>query len=255
MPPDQERWRDEIYSRERAILSRFFGEERDVPPLPAEITSERVEKWWQLDMFLHFLPDVELPSDSEYPGWKVKPYRWFYDLVAASDIWDNGPSGALEPEERPLHLGNRWVLIDERDKPEDRSDNVYAHDFLEGFLRSLRETHIIETTRNLALGTRLYTSWTEWNEFVRPEVARQLEVRLEQVRLPRVIEFNYFGNAIKPQWGETDTWEWLQDACGGGRYRMRGGHRFAGGLAVVYFRTPTGHGTDRGFRPLVDFGN
>jgi hypothetical protein len=117
----------------------------------------------------------------------------------------------------------------------------------------MREEGAIDYNPSLGIGSRFYTSWTEWMDILRPEVARILGVRLSQVRLPRVVEFNYFGNLLHPEWGSTDTWEWLQEACNGGKYRMRAGHSFAGGLAVIYWRTPTGHGTDRAFRPVVDF--
>lgn len=250
----QPHWSTEIYERERGIITAFFGEELDVSPLPDEITSERVANWNKCGMVLHFLPDVDLLQDCEFPGWNVKPYSWFFERVQVSDILDNDPTGELVPEGSPLNLGNRWVLIDERDKPIDKPDQVYANDFLYDHIAKLATDGKIERNPNMHPGTRLFTSWNEWHELIRPEVARILGVRLEQVRLPRVVEFNYFGNAIKPQWGETDTWEWLQEACAGGKYRLRGGHSFAGGLAIVYWRGPAGHGTDRGFRPVVDFG-
>ena len=250
---EKEPWKDEIYDRERQLIMEFFGRELPVAPIPTEITNERLENWRGQGMGLHYLPNINLDRNQTFPGWKVKLYEWFYERMEIGDVLDFDDNGQLTQVSEPANLGGLWVLIDERAKPADNSGVLYENDFLEETMRTLQEANVIEHNHNLALGTRFYASWVEWYEKIRPEAAKLLGVDINQVRLPRVVEFNYFGNLLHPDWGTTDTWEWLQEACAGGKYRMRGGHSFAGGLAIVYWRSPPGHGTDRGFRPVVDF--
>lgn len=247
-------WQEVIYMRENALIKNFFGRELPIEKLPEHITQEQLKQWEELGMGIHYLPDIELDRKQDFPGWKIKPYEWFYERVALNDILDFDANKQLVPVKNPLNLGGRWVLIDERPKPADNNGEVYPQDFLEHTMKDFREKHLLDHNSDLHPGTRFFTSWTEWYDTIRPEVAKTLNVPVEQVRLPRVIEYNYLGNLLHPEWGKTDTWEWLQEACGGGKYRMRGGHSFNGGLAIVYWRGPAGHGTDRGFRPFVDLG-
>lgn len=246
-------WKEEIYGRERRHIAEFFGRELPIAHIPTEITKERLDSWHEQGMGLHYLPNIDFDRQHEFPGWKVKPYEWFYERAALGDVLDFDDKDRLVQVEQPTNLGGRWVLIDERPKPTDNNGQVYPDDFLEETMRKMRTEGSLDHNQELNPGTRFFTSWTEWYEKIRLEAAKLLGVRPEQTRLPRVVEYNYFGNLLHPDWGTTDTWEWLQEACGGGKYRMRGGHSFAGGLAIVYWRGPAGHGTDRGFRPVVDF--
>lgn len=246
-------WKDRIYEREKQQIAGFFGGELPISHIPTEITEERLNKWSEQGMGLHFLPDVDFDRQQDFPGWKVKPYEWFYERAAIGDVLDFDDKRQLVPVEKPTNLGGKWVLIDERPKPIDNNGLVYENDFLEETMRTMRAEGALDHNSDLNPGTRFFTSWTEWNEKIRPEAAKVLGVRPEQTRLPKVMEYNYLGNLLHPEWGSTDTWEWLQEACGDGKYRMRAGHSFAGGLAIVYWRGPAGHGTDRGFRPVVDF--
>lgn len=245
-------WKDEVYARERELIQGFFGIELPISHIPTEITEARLEAWKEQGMGLHFLPDVTLDRSQKFPGWKTRPYEWFYERAEVGDVLDFDEEGALVPTEDPTNLGGKWILVDERPKPADNGE-VYPDDFLEDTIRRMREQGILDQNKDLNQGTRFFTSWTEWNNLIRPAAAELLGVKPNQVRLPRVMEYSYLGNLLHPEWGKTDTWEWLQEACGGGKYRMRGGHSFAGGLSIVYWRGPSGHGTDRGFRPTVDF--
>lgn len=246
-------WKLKIYNQESRIIKKFFGKKIPLKHLPTEITEERFLKWKKLGLGLHFMPEIEMTLDKQYPGWKIKPYGWFYDRIAVEDILDCDTTGQLRVVKKPANLGGKWILIDERPKPEDKNGLLYENDFLSPVMKKLRKNGTIEHNQSLNAGTRFFTSWTEFNEILKPEIAKILGVKTENVRLPRIIEYNYLGNFLHPDWGKTDTWEWLQEACGGGKYRTRGGHSFAGGLAIVYWRGAEGHGTDRGFRPVVDF--
>lgn len=247
-------WKNNLYQKEKMLITSFFGREFPIEPLPTEITKDRLDRWEKQGMGLHYLPDIDFDRNQQFPGWKIKPYEWFYERVKVGDVLDFDHNGKLTQVEQPTNLGGKWVLVDERPKPVDNNGLVYENDFLEETMRTMRGAGLLDHNHDLNPGTRFFTSWTEWNEKIRPEAAKLLGVKTDQVRLPRVVEFNYFGNLLHPDWGTTDTWEWLQEACGAGKYRMRGGHSFAGGLAIVYWRGPAGHGTDRGFRPMVDFG-
>lgn len=249
---EKEPWKDGIYEKENKLITDFFGTELPIGHMPTEVTRERVEQWTAQGMGIHYLPDIALDRSQDFPGWKVKPYEWFYERMQAGDVLDFDAEGNFVQVEQASRLGGKWVLIDERPKPIDQNGLVYENDFLEETIRKMRAEGLLDHNHDLNPGTRFFTSWTEWSEKIKAETAKLLGVRAEQVRLPRVVEYNYFGNLLHPEWGTTDTWEWLQEACGGGKYRMRGGHSFSGGLASVYWRGPAGHGTDRGFRPVVD---
>lgn len=85
------------------------------------------------------------------------------------------------------------------------------------------------------------------------DLAKNLKVKPEQLRLPRAIEWNYLGNAFYPKWDDTDTWEWFEDAYQKGRGRLRGGTSNFGGLSYVNWIESDRLDSSIGFRQLVAF--
>ena len=82
--------------------------------------------------------------------------------------------------------------------------------------------------------------------------AEILGVDKERIRVPKEIEFNIVGNLHHPEWGETNTSEWLYDTFEGG-HRLLGGYSDGGGLADVDGCRPDDHLDDIGFRLLAEF--
>lgn len=179
----------EIVNREKESLKAFFGKEIEVPSLPAEITAEKYRELKEKGFALHYLPAEELPQDRELPGWRNKPDVWFLDSVKRDFL----PKDVLK-------LPGLWVAIDERGVPTyENGQKTYERDVLAPVLEQLRNEGLIADYKNK--GSRFNASY---NELHKPEVkdalAKVLGVRSEQLRLPRVIEQSYLGNAFYSRW-------------------------------------------------------
>ena len=83
-------------------------------------------------------------------------------------------------------------------------------------------------------------------------VSEAIGVHWSMLRLPKAIEWNFLGNAFYPQWGQTETWEWFDDAfetvcC------LRGGSFANGGLSHIYGGSPKDRNDSLGFRFIAVF--
>jgi len=238
-------WDLKIIEPERRKLKEFFGQEILVPPLPAEITPERLKKWQEQGFELHYFPDIEMKQDADFPLWKKKPMDWFYDEIKKGNI-----------EQSAMRLPGCWVLMEARQKPAyDQGNQMYANDPFAKTLAELRKQGLIqqyEPVKNPQSRFGISAEELE-NPQVKQALAKVLGVKPEQISCPRAIEFNFFGNAFHPELGDTTTWEWFSDLYDKGRRRLRGGHRAYGGLSDVNWGNPVGRGEDRGFRSLVRF--
>ena len=234
----------ELLAREGHALEKFFGEQIEVPDLPAEITPERYQEWKEKGYELHYLPPEELTKDRGLPGWKKKPNDWFYDEIK---------EGNLSPDS--AKLPGDWVLIDEREKPQYQGgQQTYDNDVLAPALEQLRKKGLIEKYDSVPANSRFGIGWNELNQ---PEVKKALSevlgVEPENLRLPKAIEWNYLGNAFYKKWGDSNTWEWFEDSYQNGQGRLFGGHSGGGGLSSVGWDGAGDRGGGLGFRPLVVF--
>src|SRR3989338_8674221 len=75
-----------LMKQEAAKLTAFFGEPVTVPPLPRQITPERIKNWERMGFELHYLPPIDMTLDADFPGWEKKPNPWFYKAIAAGRI-------------------------------------------------------------------------------------------------------------------------------------------------------------------------
>ncbi len=129
---------------------------------------------------------------------------------------------------------------------------MYENDPLASILADLRKRKIIQDFQ--VKNSRFNVSH---NELHKPEVkeaiAEALGVKPENIRLPRVIEWNYIGNAFHNEWGNTNTWEWFEDDYMNGQRRLYGGLSENGGLSSVNWFGPDYRHGNLGFRPLVVF--
>jgi len=223
-----EQKQNELITIEKETIIKYFGEELgktiEVPPLPAEITSEQLEFWEQNQLALHYSPGVEITKDNTFPGQTKKLDADIYKWIVEAKI---------SPEAAKLPKG--WILIDTRAKPNYASgDQMYENDLLAPVLEKLRLAGYISSFKQTS--SRFNISADELNKAeVQIALAETLKIKLEQLDLPPATLYNYLGNAFYPEWGETNTWEWFQEEYSGGR-RLDGGLSGAGGLSGVgYF--------------------
>src|SRR3989344_6020734 len=246
IPKSEERdYKDfsDLINRERNKLREFFGYDIEVPNLPDEITPEKCEQWKELGFELHYLPDEDLTKGRDLPGWKKKPGELFFNQIS---------DGKLFPDS--TKLAGSWVLIDSRAKPQyDNGEQSYENDDQIGdALGKLRQQGLIENYKET--DSRFNISWDELNKTeVKEALAKILDIDPQNLRLPRVIEWNYLGNAFYERWGETSTWEWFEDEYDKGQRRLLGGISDYGGLSGVDWGAPGGRDFNLGFRPLVVF--
>lgn len=102
------------------------------------------------------------------------------------------------------------------------------------------------------IGSRYKISWDEIAQHVLTILAEKERVEPSNVLLPTEVQFNVIGNMYHPEWGQTNTYEWLNDKFEAGS-RLIGGHSGDGGLASVYYWGSGDRGGHVGFRPLVAF--
>ncbi|GEM_PF-5470881 len=209
------------------VLAKKEWKAKDIPTPPEELFTvwERGNKEGVRGMEPFFYPNVTLTKRSRFPGKGIKPEDWF---------WEQMEKGTIDQDAGKLP--GMWVLLDSTQKPNyDDGRQMYEEDALFPVLKRGREEgriQITDWTKHVPVGSRFGVSADEVNTFALPEVATLLGVKREQVSMPREIEFNVAGNARHPEWGQTNTWEWMADRFGVGG-RLVGGVSGHGGLADV----------------------
>lgn len=220
----------------------------EIPHPPQELLDVQARlKEKGIDIFeAHYLPDVVLEKDSQFPGWQVRPDDWFWETINAGVI-----------SEDAKRLPGMWILIDGRSRPNyERGTQMYANDPFAPILQDLRKEGRIKIPDNVKHVPRTSgfgVSLDEVESQVIPRVAEEiLGIESQRVRVPKEIEFNVLGNLHHPEWGQTNTWEWLYDKLGN-LSRLIGGHLDGGGLASVRDYYPTFRIDRIGFRLLAEF--
>jgi len=234
-------WKNKLIKQEKEALLKYFGKAIDVPPIPAEITKEKMEFWKQNQFELHYSPGIEIKQTDNFPGQKKKLYDNFYNWIAESKI---------SPDTNKLPTG--WFLIDTRPKPQyDNGDQMFTNDILAPVLEELRKDGLIKNYKKT--GSRFNVSHDELNILeVKNAFAKALRVKAEHIDLPPAAIYNYLGNAFYPVWGETNTWEWFKEKFKRG-FRLSGGRSDGGGLSDVGCGSSGYRGGYLGFRLLVRF--
>ncbi len=248
-PWDLELWNEKmekLRSTESRNLSTFFEKQIDVPPVPAEFTPERLEKWEQLGLEVHYIPPEKMTKGRKLKKWKKRPNDWFYQQIS---------EGKLPPTALELPAG--WYVLDGRSKPSyQEGDQMYENDPLADALRELNRRGLISQTnydksKQLDPSSRFGLSP---DDFEKSEVinalAEALDIPPANLSLPPAILSNFLANLYHPEWGETDTSEWQKETYGSGT-RLVAGSSDHGGASYVSWH-------DRayayfGFRPLGRF--
>ncbi|OGL79105.1 hypothetical protein A3E39_02570 [Candidatus Uhrbacteria bacterium RIFCSPHIGHO2_12_FULL_60_25] len=234
-----------LMKQEAAKLTAFFGEYITVPPLPREITPERIKNWETMGFELHYLPPMDMTEDADFPGWEKKPQRWFYEEIAAGRIAKDATM-----------LPGAWVLVDGRQKPKyDYGKQMYENDPLGDALAELRQKGLVQPHGHVPDPHSRFGISAD--ELSKPEVieafAEVLHVRPDQLTLPTATDFNVIGNIHHPEWDDTDNWEWFQDSYQAGQRRLYGGASWDGGLSGVHWDDADNRNDNIAFRPSVRF--
>ena len=235
-----------LMKQEAATLKAFFGEPITVPPLPHEITPERIKNWERMGFELHYLPPIDMTDDADFPGWEKKPHRWFYEAIAAGRIAKDATM-----------LPGAWVLVDGRQKPRHaKGVQMYDHDPLAPVLEDLNRRGLISQTahdRTTKLDAKSRFGLSP-EDFTKPEVmnafAKALDLKPGQASLTEAIVWNVLANIHHPEWGTTNTVEWQKETPGSGRRLISGSSDDGGASHVDWHGRPSG---SVGFRPLGRF--
>src|SRR3989344_4377086 len=67
-----------LMKQEAAKLKAFFGESITVPPLPREITPEKIKQRETMGSELPYRPPIDMTEAAVFPGWEQKPQIWLY---------------------------------------------------------------------------------------------------------------------------------------------------------------------------------
>lgn len=226
---------EKLRKRESEKLSSFFEKTVDVPPLPAEITPERLENWEKLGMELHYFPAEDMTKDRKLKAWKKRPDGWFYDQIKNGEI----PASASQ-------LPEGWFVIDGRQKPAyTDGTQMYDKDVLAPVLTDLKRKGIIKRETRFSLHPE---------DFEKPGVvaalAKALDIAQAEFSLPETIVWNIIANIHHPEWGTTNTYEWLREKAGSGRRLISGSSSYGGASSVGWGGEPR---AGVGFRPLGRF--
>ncbi len=210
------------------------------------LTEEQVEKIKEVQekdphFELHYLPELEinentkLPDDfTEFPN---KMFKWLKENKIDSES---------------LKLEEQYILIDNRPKPEHQDgQQLYEDDkIMEDLIKDLRNKGEIEHDKDYPIQSRNKTSYEDLKDKILPKYAKELNLKQDQTRLPKYIEFYMLGNLYHKKWGESNTYEWHDDRYGSS-HALMGGDSDRGGLSRVDWDGRGGHWPDAGFRPLV----
>ena len=210
--------------------------------MPQEVQEvlQRAEKAGFTSFQPYHLSGVTLTQGTIVPGWNSKPEDWY---------WDRIRNGKLSKD--ASKLPDSWVLVDTTQRPNYKGGmQLHENDSFGPFLKQLRDNKRIQTIKGIPDTSRFSISPDELTQVVLPGIARLLEVESPTVRFPKEIEFNIIGNFKYPEWGQSNTWEWLDDSFGDGS-RLLGGLSGDGGLTRVIHRWSGVHYDGVAFRPLV----
>ncbi len=231
----------ELRKQEEQILFAFFEKKITVPPLPSDVTLDKMKTWERQGFKLHYLPQEDMKKNKHLQAWKKQPNYTQY----------------LEASKLPadlMILKEGWALVDTRQKPTyDNGNQMYQHDILAPVLAELRK-NIIQNFKHPSSRFNLSS-----DELENPEVlnafAEAYGVKPNQITIQKSIEFNVLGNIHHPEWGKppSNCSEWFSDLYDSGQYRLDSGNSDGGGLSYVSMSSRDSRHGGIGFRALVRF--
>lgn len=253
-----EDWLQEILNHERQCHLDFFLQKFNLSEFERtlkEYGQETIKEWQKLGLEPHFLPKASMMPTNNYPGWKIKPEKWFYDKVAQGRILRNIDDELTKVE--GVELEGVTVLIDIRLKPKYRDGKqMYKNDDLLGtIIKQLRKDEKIAKYEYGPQSSRFSVSANEWEGQIKPALAKKLGLGVVQLRLERTIEANVipqlYSYMPRKDDGNTDTWVWYEEYFGDRDDRLNGGGSDNGGLADVSYFWADNHWSFRSVRSLA----
>jgi len=177
-------WWRKYVAKEQSILTKFFGKNFDLPlfeEVLQKIGVEQTTRWKHRGFEIHFLPDVSMSQDKEYPGWKEKPEDWYYHQVAEGKIFRQDSGNQLNPVKQ-VKLNGEVVLVDIRSKPgySGGKQMFFQDTLVGGVILNLREKNKIAKCECGDQTSRFDVSAIEWQEHIKLALAEDLVIRTEK---------------------------------------------------------------------------
>lgn len=199
----------------------------------------------QLRLAPHYFPAREYTEESPWPGKGIAP-AGFFEMLKEGYL----PATATR-------LPGAWALFDMTPKPTSRAFHTYPFEGLamKEVLKHVRESGGIEI-RPWAIpvceDSRCGINHIELQNAVLPAIGKLLNVPDGGiVRSPSLLEWNIAANMFYPLFGDTSSFEWMDDTYG--EYALIGGNYNYGGLANFRFQKRDEPHWYIGFRPMIVF--
>ncbi|MBL7054063.1 hypothetical protein ISS06_02610 [Patescibacteria group bacterium] len=263
--PRSTEWVDEIVEAERRHHFKFFGTNPRLDMFAETIEYygvKKIVKWGRIGLEPHFLPAIDLSIHNDLPGWKIKPSKWFYSQNKQAKILRRSFDEFIEANALLLGENNgNVVLIDTRCKPNRRRQNkqIYENDNLLGYIISkLRhKNEITPYDKYVPKMSRFGISAREFDESIRPRLAKKIGIAKNQIRLERVIEANIipqlYSYMPRREDKNTDTFVWHEERFKGNKsIQGFGGSSVYGGLTNIDCQRRVLNRADVSFRPIVE---
>ncbi len=166
-------------------------------------------------------------------------------------------AGVLVPN-KSLIIPEQVVLIDIRLKPAyDNGRQMWDDDtaFCGNIIKMLREEGKIQEYSSGHISSRFNVSPDEWQNHIRPLLAKLVWLRTHQMKLESGFLMNLipqvYTDLPRAKDGTTNTSVWLEEYLGkDASGRLYGGHSDDGGLANVRYSHVGNHWCHRSIRPL-----
>jgi hypothetical protein len=182
-------------------LSTFFERKVAVPPMPKEFTLEQLERWEKLGMEVHYFPAEEMRQRKRLKHWK-------YQLDEGLDQLER----LLPHEYSVMNILKGWIVIDGRQKPPllEVGEMIYENDPFPGSRFDI-DPDVFDTPE------------------MKQKMAQAFDLSIDHVQLPELIIWNLMLNIHHPEWGDTDTPEWVWETLSR--------HGYARVICEFYYRT------------------
>lgn len=216
------------------IIERFRGKEEIPQPPQAllEFVEQTTEKGFSFEPYLE--PVLRFTPDSKFPGQSVELSPWLIEQINRRKV---------SPDALTLTL--QWAAMEGLQKPEyDGGKQLYENDPLAPNLERLRgrgKIEIPDWCEHIPSISRFGSSAAEINKYIVPLFVSEYTLIGDLIKsgeakagVPPFTPWFYRGNTAHKEWGETNTWEWLDNKFGADG-RLIGGHRGVGGLAGVFY--------------------